>query len=42
VVKLTFGVHAGSRMGGGNFFDPTQITPGQVLLIEVMSSLTIL
>ncbi|KAK4100128.1 aquaporin-like protein [Parathielavia hyrcaniae] len=31
-----------SHMGGGNFFDPTQITPGQVLLTEVMSSFTIL
>ncbi|KAH6841030.1 aquaporin-like protein [Chaetomium sp. MPI-CAGE-AT-0009] len=31
-----------ARMGGGNFFDPTEISPGQVLLIEVMSSMTIL
>jgi hypothetical protein len=29
-------------MGGGNFFDPTQITPGQVFLTETMASLSLL
>lgn len=29
-------------MGGGNFFDPDEITPGQALLTETMSCLTLL
>lgn len=40
--KLTPCARCGSHMGGGNFFDATQITPGQVLLTETMSSLTLL
>ncbi|KAK4127974.1 aquaporin-like protein [Parathielavia appendiculata] len=31
-----------SHIGGGNFFDPTQITPGQALLTEIVSSFNIL
>ncbi|KAH6626783.1 aquaporin-like protein [Chaetomium sp. MPI-SDFR-AT-0129] len=31
-----------SHMGGGNFFDPSQISPGQVVLTEAMSSLVML
>ncbi len=29
-------------MGGGNFFDPTQISAGQVFLTETMCSLSLL
>lgn len=32
----------GSHMGGGNFFDPKVISPGQVLLTEAMSTLALL
>ncbi|KAK3897224.1 aquaporin-like protein [Staphylotrichum tortipilum] len=31
-----------SHMGGGNFFDPTQISAGQVFLTETMCSLSLL
>ncbi|KAJ4302074.1 hypothetical protein N0V88_002210 [Collariella sp. IMI 366227] len=30
------------HMGGGNFFDSSKITPGQVFLVETMSSLSLL